>query len=120
MKVSPTLFLQKTIQGLSENPLAKEIQVRDLYAESFDPLLVFNVQKRRRDMHLDPELENHRNQLLWAEKIVFVYPIWWGRPPAMLMGYIDRIFASNFAYRDKGACCRKDCSKARRSYAYLR
>jgi NAD(P)H dehydrogenase (quinone) len=34
--------------------------------------------------------------------IVFVYPIWWGRPPAMLLGYIDQMFASGFAYRDKG------------------
>ncbi|MCM3629673.1 NAD(P)H-dependent oxidoreductase [Paenibacillus glycanilyticus] len=96
-------FLQKTIQGLQENAHVEEIQVLDLYAEAFDPLLVFNENKRRRDMHIDPELEKHRSQLLWAEKIVFVYPIWWGRPPAMLLGYIDRMFASNFAYRDNGS-----------------
>ncbi|WP_435168931.1 NAD(P)H-dependent oxidoreductase [Paenibacillus glycanilyticus] len=95
-------FLQKTIQGLQENHQVEEIQVLDLYAESFDPLLVFNENKRRRDMHADPELDRHRQQLLWAEKIVLVYPIWWGRPPAMLLGYIDRMFASNFAYRDNG------------------
>ncbi|GMK46860.1 NAD(P)H-dependent oxidoreductase [Paenibacillus glycanilyticus] len=95
-------FLQKTIQGLQENNRVEEIQVLDLYAESFDPLLVFNENKRRRDMHADPELDRHRQQLLWAEKIVLVYPIWWGRPPAMLLGYIDRMFASNFAYRDNG------------------
>lgn len=95
-------FLQKTLQGLNENPSSNEVQVLDLYAESFDPLLVFNEQKRRRDMHLDPELEKYRNQLLWADRLVFVYPIWWGRPPAMLLGYIDRMFAANFAYRDKG------------------
>ncbi|ACS99261.1 NAD(P)H-dependent oxidoreductase [Paenibacillus sp. JDR-2] len=95
-------FLQKTIQGLQENTQVEEIQVLDLYAESFDPLLVFNENKRRRDMHADPELDKHRKQLLWAEKIVFVYPIWWGRPPAMLLGYIDRLFAANFAYRDNG------------------
>lgn len=95
-------FLQKTVQGLQENARVEEIQVLDLYAESFDPLLVFNESKRRRDMHIDPELEKHRKQLLWAEKIVFVYPIWWGRPPAMLLGYIDRMFASNFAYRENG------------------
>ncbi|MNN68057.1 FMN-dependent NADH-azoreductase 1 [compost metagenome] len=53
-------------------------------------------------MHVDPNLEKYRNQLLWAEKIVFIYPIWWGRPPAMLLGYIDQMFSSNFAYRDKG------------------
>lgn len=95
-------FLQKMIQGSQENRHITEIQVLDLYDEKFDPVLVFNEQKRRRDMHTDPELAKYREQIRWADKLVFVYPIWWGRPPAMLLGYIDRLFASNFAYRDHG------------------
>lgn len=94
-------FLQKIIKGSNENPNIKELQVLDLYEEKFNPLLVFNEHKRRRDMYRDPHLEKFRKQITWADKIVFVYPIWWGRPPAMLMGYIDQLFASNFAYRDK-------------------
>ena len=94
-------FLQEVIKGCNENPYIKEIQVVDLYAEKFNPLLVFNEHKRRRDMYRDPHLEKYREQITWADKIVFVYPIWWGRPPAMLMGYIDQLFAANFAYRDK-------------------
>src|SRR6476660_4358929 len=94
-------FLQKVIEGSKENPNIKELQVLDLYEEGFNPLLVFNEQKRRRDMYSDPNLEKCRAQITWAEKIVFVYPIWWGRPPAMLMGYIDQLFSANFAYRDK-------------------
>ncbi|MFF2092305.1 NAD(P)H-dependent oxidoreductase [Paenibacillus sp. NPDC058174] len=95
-------FLQKVLQGSQENERITEVQVLDLYEEQFDPVLVFNKNKRRRDMHRDPKLEKYRKQLLWADKIVFVYPIWWGRPPAMLLGYIDQMFASNFAYRDTG------------------
>ncbi|MGE7623176.1 NAD(P)H-dependent oxidoreductase [Viridibacillus sp. NPDC096237] len=94
-------FLQKIIKGSNANPNIKELQVLDLYEEGFNPLLVFNENKRRRDMYRDPSLEKYRNQITWADKIVFVYPIWWGRPPAMLMGYIDQLFAANFAYRDK-------------------
>nr|WP_316572680.1 NAD(P)H-dependent oxidoreductase [Neobacillus sp. YIM B06451] len=94
-------FLQKVLKGSKENAIIKEIQVLDLYEEGFNPLLVFNEQKRRRDMHKDPRTEKYRQQLAWADKIVFIYPIWWGRPPAMLLGYIDQIFASNFAYKDK-------------------
>ncbi|OKL36901.1 NAD(P)H-dependent oxidoreductase [Domibacillus mangrovi] len=93
-------FLQKVIKGSKENPNIKELQVLDLYGEDFNPLLVFNEHKRRRDMHQDPHFEKYRKQITWADKIVFVYPIWWGRPPAMLMGYIDQLFAANFAYRD--------------------
>ena len=94
-------FLQEVIKGCNENPYIKELQVLDLYEEEFDPLLVFNEEKRRRDMYRDQNLEKYRNQITWADKIVFVYPIWWGRPPAMLMGYIDQLFAANFAYREK-------------------
>ncbi len=94
-------FLQKVLQGCGENANLKEVQVLDLYEESFDPVLVFHKEKRRRDMHIDPELAKYREQLMWADKIVFVYPIWWGRPPAMLMGYIDKMFATNFAFRYK-------------------
>ncbi|MNE57412.1 FMN-dependent NADH-azoreductase 1 [compost metagenome] len=53
-------------------------------------------------MHIDPDLAKYREQLLWADKIALVYPIWWGRPPAMLMGYIDQLFSSGFAYKDTG------------------
>ena len=94
-------FLQKIIKGSNENSKIKEVQVLDLYEENFNPILVFNEQKRRRDMYRDPQLEKYREQLLWADKIVLVYPIFWGRPPAMLLGYIDQLFAANFAYRDK-------------------
>lgn len=94
-------FLQKIINGYNENPNVKEIQILDLYEEGFNPLLVFNEHKRRRDMYRDPLLEKYREQITWADQLVFVYPIWWGRPPAMLLGYIDQLFSSNFAYKDK-------------------
>ncbi|NQX67767.1 NAD(P)H-dependent oxidoreductase [Paenibacillus alba] len=106
-------FLQKVIQGSTENPEISEIKVLDLYEEGFDPILVFNKEKRRRDMHADPKLEKYRHQLLWAEKIVLIYPIWWGRPPAMLLGYIDHMFASDFAYRDKGGLLPEGLLKGR-------
>ncbi|OMD00457.1 NAD(P)H-dependent oxidoreductase [Paenibacillus sp. FSL R5-0636] len=95
-------FFNKVIQGSNENQTITKIEVLDLYEEQFDPVLVFNENKRRRDMHIDPKLEKYREQIRQADKIVFVYPIWWGRPPAMLLGYIDQMFASNFAYREKG------------------
>lgn len=106
-------FLQQVVAGGSENRRIKGIRVLDLYEEGFDPVLVFNKGKRRRDMHADPALAKYREQLLWADKIVFVYPIWWGRPPAMLLGYIDRMFASKFAYRDTGGLLPEGLLKGR-------
>jgi len=95
-------FLQEVLRGCGENTAVTEVKILDLYEEGFNPVLVFNENKRRRDMHKDPALAQYREQLLWADKLVMVYPIWWGRPPAMLLGYIDQMFASNFAYRETG------------------
>jgi len=95
-------MLQSTLQGLNANNTVNEIKVVDLYADEFNPVLHFNKDKRRRDMHKDPYMEDYRNQIQWADKIVFIYPIWWGRPPAMLMGYIDKLMSTDFAYKDKG------------------
>ncbi|MDO7906296.1 NAD(P)H-dependent oxidoreductase [Paenibacillus sp. JX-17] len=95
-------FLEQVLRGSRENKNVTEIQVLDLYKEGFDPVLVFHEQKRRRDMQYDPNLAKYREQLTWADRIVMIYPIWWGRPPAMLLGYIDQMFAAGFAYQNKG------------------
>jgi NAD(P)H dehydrogenase (quinone) len=95
-------FLQEVMRGCKENNRVNEMRVLDLYKEQFDPVLIFNETKRRRDMHRDEKLKKYREQILWADRIVFIYPIWWGRPPAMLLGYIDQMFAAGFAYKDNG------------------
>jgi len=92
-------FLQHVLDGCNSNENVKEVRVIDLYAEGFDPLLQFNKTKQRSKMNEDPKLEPHRELVKWANKLVFVYPIWWGRPPAMLLGLFDQLFAKDFAYR---------------------
>ncbi|MNB70619.1 hypothetical protein D3C81_270000 [compost metagenome] len=94
-------FLEAVLQGIRQSGGNGETEVLDLYAEEFNPVLVYGKERRRRDMHLDPELEKNREQITRADRIVFIYPIFWGRPPAMLLGYIDRMFASNFAFRNR-------------------
>lgn len=95
-------FLEQTVKGLSENEGKNEIRIIDLYKEEFDPVLYFDENKKRRNMHIDPKFAAYREQIEWAERLVFIYPIWWGRPPAMLLGYFDQIFSTNFAYKNKG------------------
>jgi NAD(P)H dehydrogenase (quinone) len=93
-------FLKSVLKGLENNHQPNEIQVLDLYKDEFNPVLTYGGEKRRRDMHTDPAFEEYREQIKWAERLVFIYPIWWGRPPAMLLGYFDQMMASNFAYKD--------------------
>jgi NAD(P)H dehydrogenase (quinone) len=95
-------FSQKIVEGSEENPHISHIEVLDLYQDKFNPVLEFNETKRRRDMYQDANFDKYREKITWADKLVFVYPIWWGRPPAILLGFFDQVFAANFAYNDQG------------------
>jgi len=75
-----------------------EIKTLDLYEENFNPVLVFNEKKRRRDLQHDAETQVYRETILWADHLIFVFPIWWSGMPAILKGFIDRVFAKGFAY----------------------
>jgi NAD(P)H dehydrogenase (quinone) len=79
-----------------------DVKEIDLYADRFDPVLVVNETRRRRDLHQDPDTARYRELLAWADRLVFVYPVWWQGPPAILKGFIDRVFVANYAYSFKG------------------
>ncbi|GHU61785.1 NAD(P)H dehydrogenase (quinone) [Clostridia bacterium] len=87
-------------KGLEEG--GHQIKILDLYAEKFDPVLIFNQEQRRRDIQHRPETKRYREQILWANHLVFIFPIWWGGMPAILKGYIDKVFATGFAYHFEG------------------
>lgn len=62
----------------------------------FDPVLHGGYQGSQ---PLEPDLEAAREAITWAEHLVFVYPIWWGAMPALMKGFIDRVFLPGFAFK---------------------
>ena len=74
-----------------------EVVFHDLYAEGFDPLLP--AEEILSDGPVDPEVVRHCAELAAAEGIVVVHPNWWGQPPAILKGWIDRVVRPEVAYR---------------------
>lgn len=79
-----------------------EVQTLDLYAAGFDPVLVVDEEHRRRDLDKVEATRPLREQLAWAETLVCVYPVWWGGFPAMLKGWLERVFVSGLAYSFEG------------------
>lgn len=81
--------------GGSENSCS----IRDLYANSFDPILkwsdLLNIRKNRPAEDLTEEQELVRE----ANVLIFIFPVWWFNMPAILKGYIDRVFAEGFAFQ---------------------
>lgn len=73
-----------------------ELILHDLYAEGFDPILP--AAEIKRNAPLPPEIQRHCDELSAADGIVIVHPNWWGQPPALLKGWIDRVIRPGVAY----------------------
>ncbi len=74
----------------------REVVFHDLYREGFDPILPAG--EIAKEAGLDPVLARHCRELAEAEGIVIVHPNWWGQPPAMLKGWVDRVVRPGVAY----------------------
>lgn len=76
-----------------------EARLVDLYAENFDPVMRDDERREYNERApADPALADHIAHLKWAEAIVFVYPTWWYGLPAMLKGWLDRVWAKDVAF----------------------
>ena len=73
------------------------VRYHDLYAERFDPVLPGN--EIDDDAVLPPGVEQHCREIAAADGIVIVHPNWWGGPPAIMKGWIDRVLRPGVAYR---------------------
>ncbi|HOO78696.1 MAG TPA: NAD(P)H-dependent oxidoreductase, partial [bacterium] len=73
-----------------------EVRYHDLYEEGFDPRLP--AREISREAPLPPEVERHCAELAEADGIVVVHPNWWGQPPAVLKGWVDRVVRPGVAY----------------------
>lgn len=80
-----------------------EVVVRDLYELKFYPVLSLEDMQGQRLGEVVNDVKQEQEFISWAEHITFIYPIWWTGMPAIMKGYIDRVFSYGFAYRyDQG------------------
>jgi len=76
-----------------------EVDLLDLYAEGFEPTM--SCEERRGYHEIGPNrapVEDHIARLMAAEGLIFVYPTWWYGQPAMLKGWLDRVFVPGVAF----------------------
>lgn len=72
----------------------------DLYAEKFDPVL--SEEEYRRKTSFDPAVQTQAVDLEAADRVVVVHPDWWGDPPAILKGWVDRVITTGVGYEYRG------------------
>jgi NAD(P)H dehydrogenase (quinone) len=85
---------QTAIAALKEN--GHTVFFHDLYQEKFDPLLQQN--EIAKDALLPPAIKQHCAEISVADGIVIVHPNWWGQPPAILKGWVDRVIRPGVTY----------------------
>lgn len=80
-----------------------EVVIRDLYQLNFNPVLSLDDIAGQRKGAVADDVQREQDYITWADCITFIHPIWWTGLPAMMKGYIDRVFSYGFAYRyDQG------------------
>lgn len=72
-----------------------EVQVINIRELNFNPNLAFGYRKRTT---LEEDLIKSQEILKWANHLVWVYPVWWGSVPAIMKGFLDRVFLPGFAF----------------------
>ncbi|MES2732581.1 MAG: NAD(P)H-dependent oxidoreductase [Bacteroidota bacterium] len=78
-------------------PASGEVRLLNVADFNFDP----NLSNGYKNNTLEPDLQESQRLILWSEHMVFVYPTWWWTMPALLKGFIDRVFVPDFAFAYK-------------------
>ena len=68
----------------------------DLYEEKFNPVLT--ASELGTDSSDDHLVNRYARELVDSRYLFFIHPNWWGQPPAILKGYIDRVLRPPHAY----------------------
>ncbi|HBO45984.1 MAG TPA: NAD(P)H dehydrogenase [Planctomycetaceae bacterium] len=108
MKILVVLGHQNTAQDSFCHGIARAVVERlgqnghqtvfhDLYVERFDPVLT--EEELKAASPADPTVRCHIDELVGADGYVIIHPNWWGQPPAVLKGWIDRVFRQGAVYR---------------------
>ncbi len=94
---------QKSFNHAIFNTVCKKLEdlnigvfAHDLYKENFNPVLTVN--ELGNDTSDDPLVNKYADELLQSEFLFFIHPNWWGQPPAIMKGYIDRVIRPPYSY----------------------
>lgn len=75
-----------------------DVVLRDLYGLDFDPRLKAEELPTPHGPHPAADVIAERRILADVDSFIFVYPFWFNAPPAILKGYVDRVFSMGFGY----------------------
>lgn len=91
-------LLQVTMSRLRDQQ--SDIDLIDLHADHFDPVMsASDLSNWRRSQPINPQVADYQQHLLAADRIIFMFPVWWEVMPAMTKGFLDKVYAKNCLYQ---------------------
>jgi putative NADPH-quinone reductase len=75
-----------------------EVRLTDLYADDFEPAFSADERANHLEPGTHPSIASYADDLQWCDTLVLVYPTWWSGQPAMLKGWMDRVWVSGVAW----------------------
>jgi NAD(P)H dehydrogenase (quinone) len=75
-----------------------EVKSKDLYAMNWNPVLSARDYEGFHKGNVPEDIKTEQADISWADAVILIAPVWWYSVPAILKGYIDRVFSIGFAY----------------------
>jgi len=97
---NPDSFNGAILKTIENKLKEKEYQFisKNLYQLNFNPILNMDDFARMQKSTVAQDVALEHADIEWAKNIILIYPIWWAGQPAILKGWIDRVFSRGFAY----------------------
>jgi NAD(P)H dehydrogenase (quinone) len=76
-----------------------DFEVLDLYKMNYDPVLKSSELYTAGNREISSENLQIQQKIKEANGLIFIYPVWWGGMPAIMKGFMDRVFTPWFAFK---------------------
>ncbi len=96
-----SIYLAEQLKSIYEKN-GWEAEVRDLYKLNFNPVLSYDDLGSLKNKIIPEDIKIEQDIIESADLISVIYPLWWAGFPAILKGYIDRVFSNGFAFQYTG------------------
>ena len=80
-----------------------EVEVADLYEEGFNPAMIAEDFAQFADEPMQDDVLREQARVDRNDAMIVITPVWWWQYPAMLKGWIDRVFSEGWAFTDSRA-----------------
>jgi NAD(P)H dehydrogenase (quinone) len=93
-------FLEQTKKQLQKNEV--DFEILDLYEMNYDPVLKNEEHYTSGKKNIDDVNLQIQEKIKQNDKLIFIYPTWWNSLPAILKGFLDKVFTGGFAFKYTG------------------